>query len=82
MMTRDVGDAFMYIIQLLAQGVSFCFSLLNSITFLGTSLLNYFVAIAILSALFPVIFLLFVLVPVLPERGDVVVQIQMIKVYL
>lgn len=56
MTTRDVGDVFMYIIQLLAQGVSFCFSFLNSITFLGTSLLNYFVAITILSALFPVIF--------------------------
>ena len=56
MTTRDVGDAFVYIIQLLAQGVSFCFSFLNSITFLGTSLLNYFVAITILSALFPVIF--------------------------
>lgn len=56
MITRDLGDSFIYILQFIFQGVNFCFSLLDSITFLGTSLLNFLIAITILGALIPIVF--------------------------
>ena len=56
MMSRDVGDSFSDIINLIYRAFVFCFDFLNSITFFGTSLLNYFIAITILSTLFPIIF--------------------------
>lgn len=55
MNTRDIGEPIVQIIQYLAQLVTFCFSFLDSITFLGTSLLDYFIAITILGAVFPII---------------------------
>lgn len=56
MMTRDIGEPLVQIFQYLSNLVLYCFSFLDSITFLGTSLLRFFVAVTILGALFPVIF--------------------------
>lgn len=56
MTPRDIGDPFIQIIQYLLQLVNFCFSLLDSITFLGTSLLDFTIGITIISAVIPIIF--------------------------
>lgn len=56
MMTRDIGDSFIYILRLLFQGVQFCYSFLASIEFLGTNLLSFTVSIVVLGVVFSIIF--------------------------
>lgn len=56
MKAREIGEPIVQLFQYLAQLITFCFSFLDSITFLGTSLLDYFIGISILSAVFPIIF--------------------------
>lgn len=55
-MTRDVGGFMGWFLSEMVKMVSFCFGLLDSITFLGVSLLDYFIALFLLSVVLPIIF--------------------------
>ena len=52
----DITNAFEFLLELLWYGVSYCFSLLDSITFYDISLLRFIIAITIIGAVFSVIF--------------------------
>lgn len=55
---RDISGFMEFFISLMVQGVVFMFSTLDSISFMGVSVLEYLLWILILSALIPIIFAL------------------------
>lgn len=55
-MTRDIGGFMSWFLGQLVSLVGFCFDTLDSIGFLGVSLLDYSIAIFLLSVVLPIIF--------------------------
>lgn len=58
----DVTNAFNLIFNLIFDGLSFCFDTLDSITYRGVSLLDFFIWLFVLGIIIPVI------ITILPSR--------------
>lgn len=54
----DITNFMTFFIGLMVQGVTFMFSILDSISFMGVTVLEFLLWILILSALIPIIFAL------------------------
>lgn len=54
----DITDSLTSIINILVQVVTWCFNTLDNITFFGTSVLRFFIAIVVLSVVLDLMFTL------------------------